>query len=277
MDAKIIVYGFCLAALIAGASFWAYTMEMDDAQKDVVYAKQQLAVAEDSIKQTKAWMAARKEASALISAAHIIEQENQKLRAEIENLRTDRTNLAHAFISSIQRAREESLGVVIPEVVLITGTTLKQAKIQSIDAEITIFQHSEGVSKVPSTTLPESLLDRFKFGYSPGGVTANALVVEEGMEVSTFGSSVRPPPSSRVSTAASDSVARLGMNDDIATIADKKKKARLVPRDPNRIKIHGDPALWKNVERSSIGRAYIPGQGWLRVGSDGPIPGSARN
>lgn len=277
MDGKIIVYGFCLAALIAGSSFWAYTMEMDDAQKDVVLARQQLVVVEESIKQTKAWMAARKEAAALIAAGQIIEQENQKLRTEIELIKQDRSNLANAFLNSIQRAREESLGVVIPEIILTTGTTLKQAKIQSISSDITIFQHSQGVSKVPSTTLPDSLLDRFKFGYSPGGVSSDALAMEENLEISSFGSSSRPPPTARISTATSDSVARLGMNDAIDSIADKKKKARPAPRDPNRIKIYGDPALWKNVERSSIGRAYIPGQGWLRVGRDGPIPGSARN
>lgn len=277
MDGKIIVYGFCLLALIAGSSFWAYTLELDDAQKEVVLARQQFTVAEEGIKQTKAWMAARKEAAALIAASQIIEQENQKLNAEIELIKQDRTNLARAFLSSIQKAREESLGVVIPEVILTTGTTLKQARIQSLDPAITIFQHEQGVSKVPSTTLPEDLLERFKFGYSPGGVTADALVVEESLQISTFGSGVRAPPTTRISTDASDSVAQLGMNEAISSVADKKRKARPAPRDPNRVKVYGDPALWKNVERSSIGRAYIPGQGWLRVGPDGPIPGSARN
>lgn len=277
MDGKIIVYGLCLLAVIAGSSFWAYTMEIDDAQKEVVLARQQLAVAEEGIKQTKAWMAARREAAALIAAGQIIDQENQKLNAEIELIKKDRSNLARAFLSNIQKARQDSLGVVIPEVVLTTGTTLKQARIQSLDPEITIFQHAQGVSKVPSTTLPAELLERFKFGYSPGGVAADALVMEESLEVTTFGSGGRPPPTSRLSTTASDSVAQLGMNGAISSVADKKKKARPAPRDPNRVKVYGDPALWKNVTRSSIGRAYIPGQGWLRVGPDGPIPGSARN
>jgi hypothetical protein len=277
MDAKIFVYGFCLVAIITGASFWAYTMEIDEAQKDVFQARQQSAVVTESIKQAKAWLVARKEAAALIAAAQIIEQDNLKLTAEIEAIKQDRTNLAKAFLNSIQRAREESIGVVIPEVSLVTGTTLRQARIQSIDSEITIFQHSEGVSKVPSTTLPKSLLERFKFGFSPGGVTANVLVIEEDVATPTFGSSMRPPPTAKISTAASDSVARIGMNDDIATIAEKKKKAaRPAARDPNLVKTRGDPALWQSVERSSIGRAYIPGQGWLKVGPDGPIPGSAR-
>ncbi len=277
MDAKIFVYGFCLVAIIAGTSFWAYTMEIDEAQKEVFEAKQQTAVIAESINLAKAWLVARKEAAALIAAARIIEQDNLKLAAEIETIKRDRTNLANTFLSSIQRAREEFIGVLIPEVILVTGTTFRQARIQSIDSEITIFQHSEGVSKVPSTTLPKSLLERFKFGFSPGGVTANALVIEERIETAPFGSSVRPPPTANISTSASDSVARIGMNDEIATIAERKKKtARPTARDPERIKTHGDPALWRNVERSSIGRAYIPGQGWLKVGPDGPIPGSAR-
>jgi hypothetical protein len=66
--------------------------------------------------------------------------------------------------------------------------------------------------------------------------------------------------------------------DQNVALPDKTKKKTIIPkRDPARIKVDGDPALWKSVQRTSVGRAYIPGQGWLRIGPNGPIPGSARN
>lgn len=278
MDGKIIVYGFCLLFIIAGTTFWTYTMDIDEAQKDVVLARQQAVAIEDSIKQSHGWMAARKEAAAFISAASIIEQQNETLRTEVNAIKQQRSDLAKAFIASIERAREETLGKVMPEITLATGTTLKQASIQSVDPEITVFQHSEGVSKVPTTILPSTLLDRLRFGYKPDGIGVGPSVVDQVSGGPAASYTVAPARSltSSISTAASDSLTRLGMNSSISTRDGKKKKALPAPRDPNRIKIEGDPALWKSVERSSIGRAYIPGQGWLKVGADGPIPGSAR-
>lgn len=280
MDGKIVIYGFCLLAIIAGTSFWTFTMDIDEAEKEVVLARQQLTAVDESIKSTQAWTVARKEAAALITAGGIIEQQNAKLREEVESLKQQRGDLAKAFIGSIERARGETVGRVMAEITLATGTTLKQASIQSVDPEITVFQHSEGVSKVPTTILPSSLLDRLRFGYKPDGIGTTAETsVEQVTDAGSTTTTIAPVRSltSRLSTSASDSLTRLGMNADIATRDEKKKRALPPARDPNRIKTEGDPALWKSVKRTSIGRAYIPGQGWLRVGADGPIPGSARN
>ncbi|MES2594960.1 MAG: hypothetical protein V4662_06485 [Verrucomicrobiota bacterium] len=276
MDGKIFVYGLCLLAIITGTSFWMYTMDIDEAQKTVVLARQQLSAAEEGIKSSGAWITARKEASALITAAGIIEQQNQTLRDEVGVIKQQRTDLAKVFVASIERAREEMLGRVMAEVTLATGTTLKQASIQSSDPEVTVFQHSEGVSKVPTTILPSILLDKLRFGYKPDGVGVGPSVVDSvsGSAGSSSTMSSRPT-ATRIDTSASDSLTRLGMNSTISSV-DKKKRVVPPPRDPNRIKIEGDASLWKSVERTSIGRAYIPGQGWLKVGADGPIPGSAR-
>ncbi|GEP43050.1 hypothetical protein [Brevifollis gellanilyticus] len=278
MDGKIFAYGLCLLAIIVGTSFWTYTMDIDEAHKNVELARQQLSAVEDGIKHGQAWIVARKEASAQISAAGIIEQQNQKLRDEIAVLKQQRVDVAKVFLGSIERARGDLLGRVMAEVTLATGTTLKQASIQSIDPEITVFQHSEGVSKVPTTILPSTLLDRLRFGYQPEGVAISPSVVESTSSSGSSGNTIYSrPTATRIDTSASDSLTRLGMNSTILTNDQKKKKALPPPRDPNRIKVEGDPALWKNVERTSIGRAYIPGQGWLKVGADGPIPGSARS
>ncbi|HYF34218.1 MAG TPA: hypothetical protein VD994_02920, partial [Prosthecobacter sp.] len=33
----------------------------------------------------------------------------------------------------------------------------------------------------------------------------------------------------------------------------------------------GDPGLWPLVTKKSLGRAFIPGKGWLQIGPRGPI------
>jgi hypothetical protein len=50
MDAKIIVYGICLVLIVAGASLWSYTMGIDDAEKELALARQQLAATQDGVR-----------------------------------------------------------------------------------------------------------------------------------------------------------------------------------------------------------------------------------
>jgi hypothetical protein len=168
MDAKVIIYGLCLVAIIAGASFWSYTMGIDDAQKDVISARQQSAVAEEGIKQAKAWLTARKEASALLAASRVIERDNLALRTEVDAIKSKRKDIAKVFQSSVDRARTETAGMSFPKIQLSTGEQFKNAKIQSVDKEITVFQHAEGVSKVPTRALPPDLLDRLRYDSIPG-------------------------------------------------------------------------------------------------------------
>ncbi len=170
MDAKIIVYGSCLVAIFCGATFWSFTMEIDEVQKDVFSARQQLAVTEESLKKAKAWLAARKEAAALVLAAAIIEKQNETLRNEISTILAQRSDVSKVYTSSIERARNELVGTTLPEVKLASGTKFTNAKIQSLDSEITVIHHSGGVSKVPTADLPPEIKDRLRFGFNPGGL-----------------------------------------------------------------------------------------------------------
>jgi hypothetical protein len=280
MDGKIIVYLILLIAIITGVSGIYYSMDVDEAQKELILTQQQLGQTEETLKQTKSTFEFRKEAAAIITAAHIIERDNEAIRAEIRTEKQKRDDLAKNFISTIERVREDSLGLVIPEIPLTTGAILKNAKIQGIDADLTVIQHSEGVSKIPTSTLPASLLDRFRFGYNPGGVGSTTVI--ETTTPSEPATSTRKQPttpsssSTKLSTSASDSLARLGSDGPSDRLEKKKTSDINQSRDPNLIKTQGDPALWKNVERHSIGRAYVPGQGWLKIGPKGPIPGSGR-
>ncbi|MBV6500475.1 MAG: hypothetical protein CJBNEKGG_02954 [Prosthecobacter sp.] len=272
MDGKIIVYGICLVIIVAGASLWSYTMEIDDAEKELALARHQLVAAQDGVRNAQGWIHARKEALALITAGGILEKENQVLRDQVGVLRQRLNEVNGLFGTAIQRGRDLIIGAVIPEVALSNGVVLRQVRVQSADPELAVLLHSGGVSKVSTAILPADMLDRFRFGTFPGQVGGEAPVMEPSF-------SGGPPPAAPIKpgTSASDSLVRLGMDGNVSSKdAGRKKALPAAPRDPERIKREGDPALWKSVERTSIGRAYIPGQGWLRVGADGPIPGSAR-
>lgn len=281
MDGKIVVYIIFLFVIMGGVMGIFYTTDVDEAQKEFILAQQQMGQMEDSLKKEQTSYDHRKEAAAIITAAHIIERDNSAIREETRKIKENRDNLAKAFTSTIQRVREESIGMIIPEVALTTGNTLKNAKVQSADENLTVLQHSEGVSKVPTTTLPASLLDRFRFGFIPGGIGVTPEAATETEETETTKKSPTTsmnfpmPSTSNMRTSASDSLVRLGEGGP-AEIQKKNVRSQAAKSDPRLNAIEGDPALWKSAQRTSIGRAYIPGQGWLKIGPRGPIPGSGR-
>jgi hypothetical protein len=281
MDGKIVVYIIFLFVIMGGVMGIFYTTDVDEAQKEFILAQQQVGQIEDAVKKEQVSLAHRKEAAAIITAAHIIERENNQLREETRKIKDNRDNLAKAFTSTIQRVREESIGMIIPEIPLATGNTLKNAKIQAVDENLTVIQHSEGVSKIPTTTLPASLLDRFRFGYVPGGVgtvTTEEIEIKESetpRKDPKTSMNFTPPSTANMRTSASDSLVRLGEGGPAEVI--KKNSINKSRPDARLSATEGDPALWKSVQRHSIGRAYVPGQGWLKIGPRGPIPGSGRN
>jgi hypothetical protein len=225
-------------------------MDIDEAQKDVISARQQSAVVEESIKQAKAWLTARKEAAALISAAAIIEKDNTTLRNEIAATRLERTNVAKNFKSSIERARNELVGTTLSEVALSSGQRLKNAKIQSLDEEITVFQHSEGVSKIPTAELPAEIQDRLRYGFNPGGI---GTISKDRKETSSI-------------TSASDRVARLGMSNAPAASTQGDDEAGTPPATSSAAPSGSAPVAG---QIQSLGRVYTPGKGWERVGASG--------
>lgn len=168
MDVKVIIYGFCLALVIACSFFWRYTMQIDEAEKEMQLARQQVTATASGVSDAKAWLAARKEAAALIAAASVIEKDNGKLREVVDVLQRKKAEVAKVFTSSIQRARQETVGMEFPELQLNSGLKLRQVKIQSVDESLLVLKHAEGVSKLPASTMPAELIDRLRFGFIPG-------------------------------------------------------------------------------------------------------------
>jgi len=269
MDGKLIV--FIISLLLIGGAITGlfYSMDVDEAQKGLVLAQQQLGQMEAAARTAQKSLSSRKEALARITAAHIIQGENNAVKEEIQGIKDEQESISKAFLATIKRVREDSVGIIIDEIILTTGNKLKKARIQGIDQNITVIQHVEGVSKIPTDTLPASLLDRFRFGYQPGGV--GSMEVEAAQPAPSRSEPSKPSSSKKIDTTASDSLVRMGAGGN--TNAPQKKQTTTLIETPN-VAIEGDPSLWRSVTRSDIGRAHIPGQGWLKIGSKGPIPGS---
>ncbi len=248
MDPKIYIYGFCFVAAVSGMSFWRYALDMDDVQKDLLLARQQLNTVEDSLKQTKAWLVARKEAAALIAAASVIKEKNEGLQSEIQAINSQRLDVAKNYMGTIERARAETAGMFLPVVTLTTGASLKNAKIQSIDSELCLLQHSEGVTKVATNLLPDDLQDRLRYGFNPAGIGALSKLSGVG--------------GAALNTSASDRLAQMGSGGAAAP-----KPAEATESQAAAAVSAAFPAA--EGQRSSLGRVYVPGKGWQRAGAGG--------
>ena len=279
MDGKIIIYTIFFLCIIGGISAVLYTTDVDEAQKEFILTQQQVSQIEEATKQARISHDLRKEAAAIITAAHIIDRDNEVIRTETRALVGKRDDLAKAFVGTIQRVREDSVGLTLAEIPLTSGSTLKNAKIQAVDEDLTLIQHSDGVSKVPTNMLPNSLLDRFRFGYVPGGGVGVMIdaTPAEAPSVKQPNSGASKSSTTNFRSNASDSLVRLGSDGPMEKPAKVAPLQKSASSDPKVMAIEGNPSLWKSVERQSIGRAYIPGQGWLKVGPKGPIPGSGRH
>lgn len=240
MEVKIFVYGLCLAAIVAAVSFWQYTMSIDEAQHEVLMARDQQNSTEDGLKRAKEWLVARKEAAALIKASSVIEADNTAILEEIKKAQNERTEIAKNFMSTIERVRSSLNGALFPTVTLTTGATLTNAKVQSLDQETTVFQHSGGVSKVPTTTLPSDFQDKLRYGFNPGGL-GQVIPISKG-STGSF-------------TSVSDKIARTGMTSEGTKAEKDLSKREASPPQP--------AAKTPAGTRQSLGRTYVPGKGWI--------------
>ena len=246
-------------------------MDIDEAQKELILAKQENQAVLDTLSKTKGWLTAREEAAALISAAAIMKEKNDAEQAEVQPLHTQRLDVAKNFMSSIEQARAETVGMILPEMILSTGACLKNAKVQSLDQTMALIQHSQGVTKVDTSALPAEMLDRLRFGFSPGGIG------------SLSNSDMNNNKS--LATSASDRLVKMGAN-GAAPPPKTSDETALPPAAtlssaPVAPAVAAQPASTSGEpSRSSLGRVYTPGKGWQRMGANNyvmPAPSDSKS
>lgn len=250
--AKAITFGLICFVLIGIFYGVNHTTEIDEATRNLEEAKRELDMLDGAIKNQENLTAWRKELWALSQVSGILQKKNDDVRSEIRAMERSEARVMDSFLKTVERVRNDTIGMTMDELPLANGLVLKRVRVQGLDRTTMSVLHSEGISKVALEDLPDDLKARLRIG------------------MTTLGSSSLASNDSRSDSSASDRMAELGRYG-----ADKvEKKATSESRSDS--KAEGDPALWDSVTRRSLGRAFVPGQGWLEVGAKGPIPGSGR-
>lgn len=246
MDSKVAVYGFLLVLTVAVSLGIQYSYSLDDAVRELSLIEPQVKALEDGIAARKAQIEARTHAMALLSAADILNSEQDVVHKALTELQQKEIELGKQMVRAVKRVREQAAGQAIGDLVLPSGRTLKDSRIRSVDEEAMVVAYSEGITKIPVAELPQEMKDRFMF----------SIRVEKEPQVRA--PVVIPPP-------------------NLASPTEKKPpapKPRSDSTSSGNPRVEGNPALWKSVTRTSLGRVFVPGQGWLEVGPKGPIPNS---
>lgn len=164
MEAKFVIY-FVLFLALFGLGFGVYhTTEIDEANKELASAVQQVETLEAHIKTQTAQLELRREVAALMTVADIMQKEVNSIRDDIANTREDEIRARKDFEQAILKSRQDAAGLVLDEAVLPSGLRLRNARVQKVEGDTTTILHSEGISKLSPEMLPQELQERFRFG-----------------------------------------------------------------------------------------------------------------
>jgi hypothetical protein len=130
-----------------------------------------------------------------IDALTKVTSENEALAGQIPPLEATLSELTREFVDAVSKTRAASIGVALPDVTLASGQVLQGVRIVKItDTEITLA-HNGGSARVPGSSLPADLRDRFRIDMSPM-VRSPDAVVASGAAPSAGSSPLQPstPP-----------------------------------------------------------------------------------
>lgn len=240
MDSKIVVYGICMAMIIAALAFWFHMLSVDEINSELLLARQETATMSNDFELLSRQLAVRKEVAALLGAVTVMETNNRQLEAEIEQIRKSKVGAVAAYRDAISRVREQWVGKELPSLSLRSGVSLHQVKVQSLGEKEVVLKHDGGIVKVAMDDLPESITNMLLFKF-------NVESVFDGSDKA--GSKFRADR-----TMASDRLAsegkRMAPDSPIS-----RSNSFIRPSSPN--------GLPGGATRESLGRLYIPGRGWV--------------
>jgi hypothetical protein len=264
MDTRVTTFVISILAIAGFFYFWTHSIGLDEVQRELSNVQVEMEQMKQSLQQAEQRQKLVHEVAALFKTKQVIEDQHSQIRAKTDQIIKERGTLSADMQSLIMRARQETVGLEMAELTLTTGVTLKKVKIQDINPEISVVQHQEGISKIATETLPNFIQDRLRYGYQVADTFGNSHMSGNTVyEGSTANSSV--------STSTSDNLLSKYTGTAKKTKFTAVKKAKVNPY------VDGDSSLWNSVDRKDLGRAHVPGQGWLEIGPNGPIPKRTTN
>ncbi len=248
-----------LASFIIAAVFLTfygvhYTTQVDLVRGEHRDLTAQVAEMAKAVQASRELLEQHSELAPYLVAAAQAQAEVDAARDRLAGIKGEVERTQSLFAALVRRARTEAPGTTYSELQLRSGQRLRNAKIMRIDGGTVTVAHDGGVTTLTDDELADDL--RFRFGYTfdlPTDLFPTSSEVVKS----------RPIPEVVIPAASSPAA------------APPKRQPPAAAFRANRYR-DGDPALWPGVTRQHLGRAYIPGQGWLKVGPNGPIPKSPR-
>jgi hypothetical protein len=244
---------FVIAAVFLTFYGVHYTTQVDIVRGEHRELTSQVAEMTKAVQASRDLLVQHQELAPYLVAAAQAQTEVDAARDRLAGIKGEIERAQSLFAVLVRRARTEAPGTSIPDMRLRSGQLLRNAKIMRIDGGTLTIAHDGGVTSLTDDQLSDDL--RLRFGYSfnlPNHLFPADTQVVKSRAIPEV---VIPAPSSSTES--------------------KSARQPATHSGTNRYR-DGDPALWNGVTRQELGRAYIPGQGWLKVGPRGPIPKSSR-
>lgn len=145
-----------------------------------------------------------------------------------------------------------------------------------VDTDGIRIRHADGAAKIPFDALPESLQEKFK-GFAEA-IKKDAPSQSDSTSTVSASTNKDLKTKAEIESLIAIQKAQLEVvNQKLAelTRASMKTSQPSDQASPPIDKSQGDPSLWSKVTQRSLGMVYVPGQGYLKVGPNGPIPKDA--
>lgn len=163
MDAKAFVFILFILFIGGFAGIIYETTAVDEVNRELESVSLSVSNVESHLKSQGDYLILRKEAFALLSALDILRKEADSIRKELEELRQRKQRTEESLIETVMKTRNDSTGLQLGDILLTTGVTLKNARINRVEGNITSVLHSEGIAKLEPHLLPQELKERFRF------------------------------------------------------------------------------------------------------------------
>ncbi len=244
---------FIIAAVFLTFYGVHYTTQVDLVRGEHRDLTAQVAEMTKTVQASRELLAQHNELAPYLVAAAQAQTEVDAARDRLAGIKGEVERTQSLFALLVRRARTEAPGTTYSEMQLRSGQRLRNAKIMRIDGGTLTVAHDGGVTTLTDDELSDEL--RFRFGYSFDLPTdlfpSNSEVVKS-----------KPIPEVIIPATPGEATSPSTRQPTNASRGNRYRD--------------GDPGLWNGVTRQHLGRAYIPGQGWLKVGPSGPIPKSPR-
>ena len=164
MNARMVAYLLAFAAVAFGTVAWQQARQDKEARVQLALLNTQAEIVARHVEQAERLKRERAEVATLEEEAAALDLRVRGLRQDIERLRGNFAKLRQDLDRDIAEVRLASVGMALGDLVLPTGGSLRECRIQRVEDSGLLVGHALGVAKVAHQDLPQKVRDRLRFG-----------------------------------------------------------------------------------------------------------------